>query len=132
MRVIYLNRMHSCVVKWSSIEGLAVLSCVTQAYAQVSTPTSSSQLERAEMSDDITPSQERALLRLLDKVMEVMRDDRPLEPDDPAFGELESAAFFKLAEAGKTYTFRNNAFPDATVDLTTWTDPLDYSDDRTR
>ncbi|MDR6375853.1 MULTISPECIES: hypothetical protein [Paraburkholderia] len=84
------------------------------------------------MSDDITPSQERALLRLLDKVMEVMRDDRPLEPDDPAFGELESAAFFKLAEAGKTYTFRNNAFPDATVDLTTWTDPLDYSDDRTR
>ncbi|HEX7935149.1 MAG TPA: hypothetical protein VF573_19010 [Paraburkholderia sp.] len=84
------------------------------------------------MSNDITPSQEQALLRLLGKVMEVMRDDRPLDPDDPAFGTLESAEFFKPGEAGKTYSFRNNAFPDATVDLSTWTNPLDYSDDRTR
>ena len=40
------------------------------------------------MSDDIAPSQERALLRLLDKVMEVMRDDRPINPDDPDLGNL--------------------------------------------
>ena len=30
------------------------------------------------------------------------------------------------------YSFRNSALPDAKVDLSTWTDPLDYSDDRTR
>ncbi|WP_288830504.1 hypothetical protein [uncultured Paraburkholderia sp.] len=84
------------------------------------------------MSDDIAPSQERALLRLLDKVMEVMRDDRPINPDDPDLGNLKSAEHFVPGEAGIAYSFRNRAFPDATVELTTWTDPLDYSDDRTR
>jgi len=84
------------------------------------------------MSDDIAPSQERALLRLLDKVMEVMRDDRPINPDDPDLGNLKSAEHFVPGEAGIAYSFRNRAFPDATVELTTWTDPLDNSDDRTR
>ncbi len=84
------------------------------------------------MSDDITPSQERALYALLDKVMEVMRDDRPINPDDPDFGNLKSAEHFVPGEAGIAYSFRNRAFPDAKVELTTWTDPLDYSDDRTR
>ncbi|MEC5407510.1 hypothetical protein VOM14_18345 [Paraburkholderia sp. MPAMCS5] len=84
------------------------------------------------MNNDITPSQEQALLRLLGKVMEVMRDDRPLNPDDSAFGALESSRSIKPGEAGMHYSFRNRAIPDATVDLSTWTDPLDYSDDRTR
>ncbi|MEC5407509.1 hypothetical protein VOM14_18340 [Paraburkholderia sp. MPAMCS5] len=84
------------------------------------------------MSYDITPSQEQALLRLLGKVMEVMRDDRPLDPNDPAFGTLESSRYIEPGEAGVHYSFRNSAFPDAKVDLSTWTDPLDYSDDRTR
>ncbi len=84
------------------------------------------------MSYDITPSQERALYALLDKVMEVMRDDRPFDPGDPAFGTLESSYFIKPGEAGIHYSFANSAFPDAKVDFSMWTDPLDYSDDRTR
>jgi hypothetical protein len=84
------------------------------------------------MSYDITPSQERALYALLDKVMEVMRDDRPFDPGDPAFGTLESSYFIKAGEAGIHYSFANSAFPDAKVDFSMWTDPLDYSDDRTR
>jgi len=74
------------------------------------------------MSDDITPSQERALLRLLDKVMEVMRDDRPFNPDDPAFGTLASSEFHMPEGGGKQYVFTNR--------LSTRPDPLDYSDDR--
>jgi hypothetical protein len=84
------------------------------------------------MSGDITPSQEQALLQLLGKVMEIMRDDRPFSPEDPAFGKLKSSYFIRPGEAGVHYSFANNAFPDAKVDLSMWTDPLDYSDDRTR
>ena len=82
------------------------------------------------MSDDITPSQERALLRLLDKVMEVMRDDRPFNPDDPAFGTLASSEFHMPEGGGKQYVFTNRAFPEVRMSLSTRPDPLDYSDDR--
>ncbi|MDP9647587.1 hypothetical protein [Paraburkholderia caledonica] len=84
------------------------------------------------MSGNITPSQEQALLQLLGKVMEIMRDDKAVNPDDPDLGNLKSAEHFVPREAGIAYSFRNRAFPDAKVELTTWTDPLDYSDDRTR
>ncbi|WOD16673.1 hypothetical protein [Paraburkholderia kirstenboschensis] len=82
------------------------------------------------MSYDITPSQERALYALLDKVMEVMRDDRPFNPGDPAFGTLESSEYFVPEGGGKKYAFAKDAFPDARVRLSTSPDPLDYSDDR--
>lgn len=84
------------------------------------------------MSDTITPSQEKALLSLLSKIMEVLRDDRPLELQDPALGTLKSSWHTAPGEAAMHYSFRNMAFPDAKVVLSTWTDPLDYSDDRTR
>jgi len=84
------------------------------------------------MSGNITPSQEQVLLQLLGKVMEIMRDDKAVNPDDPDLGNLKSAEHFVPGEAGIAYSFRNRAFPDAKVELTTWTDPLDYSDDRTR
>ena len=82
------------------------------------------------MSDDIAPSQERALLRLLDKVMEVMRDDRPFNPGDPAFGTLASSEFHMPEGGGKQYVFTNRAFPEVRMSLSTRPDPLDYSDDR--
>lgn len=69
------------------------------------------------MSDDITPSQEQALLRLLSKVMEVLRDNSPLSANDFAYGTLASTIVFKPGEAGKTYSFRNSAFPGAKVDF---------------
>jgi hypothetical protein len=81
------------------------------------------------MSDDIAPSQERALLRLLDQVLEVMRDDRPFNPDDPAFGTLESAEFHVPGGGGKKYVFTNRAFPEVRMNLSTRPDPLDYLDD---
>ncbi|MFM0472639.1 hypothetical protein PQR29_09230 [Paraburkholderia strydomiana] len=77
------------------------------------------------MSGNITRPQEQALLQLLGKVMEIMRDDKAVNPDDPDLGNLKSAEHFVPGEAGIAYSFRNRAFPDAKVELTTWTDPLD-------
>lgn len=83
------------------------------------------------MANRLANAQRLAFLALLDEVISILRDNKPLNPENPVFGEIKSTDTGPEG-AGHVYRYKNNAIPSAKEIFTTQADPLDYSEDRTK
>ncbi|MFD1560823.1 hypothetical protein ACFSHT_35145 [Paraburkholderia silviterrae] len=82
------------------------------------------------MPKQITKEQSTALSSLLNEVMGVLRDDKPFNPKQFAFGELKSTEN-SPDDPGISYEYRNSKLPDSQTTITTYSDPLNDVEDRT-
>lgn len=71
------------------------------------------------------------ILEIIDKAMSILRDNRPFDAADPVFGVIRSKE--KFPDLTDTqYIFKNSTIPGVIINFSTVTDPLDYSEDRTK
>ncbi|CAM2156366.1 MULTISPECIES: hypothetical protein [Paraburkholderia] len=82
------------------------------------------------MADQVTDTQRVAIVNALREAMLVLRDDKPLDVNNPAFGKIHQSTKSVFSDFGEVYSFHNNEMPEASIKLRTVDDPLDYTDDR--
>jgi hypothetical protein len=82
--------------------------------------------------DDLIPTEQRsAIMNVLQEAMLILRDKKPFNTENSAFGKL-SLTEAQYKQPGHIYHYTNTQIPEGTVTLSTFDDPLDYSDDRSK
>ncbi|KVN27094.1 hypothetical protein WT11_29790 [Burkholderia stagnalis] len=76
--------------------------------------------------------EQREMVRnILKSVMEILRDDKPFDPESTVFGRMYAAKPHPPAE-GKLYRYANLVLPNSRIEFSTSDDPKDYSADRSK
>jgi hypothetical protein len=127
-----MRRMHPFARNGSICIGVILtgLSFVTPAHAQGTIAQRSVTSGEAAMQSEISDTaRKEALLKLLDEVMAVLRDDKPFNPNGAVFGKTMSIET-DPGYPGGVYNLRIEALRPANIRFSTGADPLDYSEER--
>ncbi|WP_321954870.1 hypothetical protein [Paraburkholderia bannensis] len=82
------------------------------------------------MDNHLSAVQRDAIMTVLQEALLILRDDRPLTPDDPALGKIRWVKKSPFSEFGNVYSFDNDSIPESEIKLRTIDDPFDLSSDR--
>ncbi|RQP27240.1 hypothetical protein DF156_33670 [Burkholderia ubonensis] len=81
---------------------------------------------------DMTADEQRAMVRsILREAMAILRDDKPFDPSSTIFGRIIDKSPHARSE-GQRYLYATRVSPSTTVIFSTFDDPDDYSDDRSK
>lgn len=81
------------------------------------------------MDNHLTAAQLNKIMTVLQEVMLILRDNRPLTRN-VVLGKIRWVKKSPFSEFGNVYSFDNDSIPEAEIKLRTTDDPLDLSDDR--
>ncbi|OMG72742.1 hypothetical protein [Burkholderia ubonensis] len=80
----------------------------------------------------MTADEQRAMVRsILKEAMAILRDDKPFDPLNTIFGRIIDKSPHARSE-GQRYLYATRVLPSTTVIFSTFDDPDDYSDDRSK